>query len=82
MVINQYPDFLQNKEVEKIYLSIYLSIIIFPDGAVVKNPPANAGDARIWVWSLGQEVPLEEEMATHSIILAWKIPWTEGPRGL
>ena len=49
MVINQYPDFLQNKEVEKIYLSIYLSIIIFPDGAVVKNPPANAGDARIWV---------------------------------
>ena len=33
----------------------------------------------MWVQSLGQEVPLEEEMATHSSILAWKIPWTEEP---
>ena len=32
-----------------------------------------------WVRSLGQEDPLEEEMATHSIILAWRIPWTEEP---
>ena len=31
------------------------------------------------VRSLGQEDPLEKEMATHSSILAWKIPWTEGP---
>ena len=31
------------------------------------------------VWSLGQEDPLEKEMATHSSILAWKIPWTEKP---
>ena len=31
------------------------------------------------VWSLGKEGPLEEEMATHSSILAWKIPWTEEP---
>ena len=31
------------------------------------------------VWSLGQEDPLQEEMATHSSILAWKIPWTEEP---
>ena len=31
------------------------------------------------VWSLGQEDPLEEEMATHSSILAWEIPWTEEP---
>ena len=30
-----------------------------------------------WVWSLGREDPLEKEMATHSSILAWKIPWTE-----
>ena len=30
-----------------------------------------------WVWSLGQEDPLEKEMATHSSILAWKIPWTK-----
>ena len=34
------------------------------------------------VWFLGREDPLEEEMATHSSILAWKIPWTEEPRGL
>ena len=32
-----------------------------------------------WVPSLGQEDPLEEETATHSIILAWEIPWTEEP---
>ena len=34
------------------------------------------------VWSLGQEDPLEGEMATHSSILAWKISWTEEPNGL
>ena len=32
-----------------------------------------------WVWSLGQEDPLEKEMATHSSTLAWRIPWTEEP---
>ena len=36
----------------------------------------------MWVQSLGQEDPLEKEMATHSSILAWRIPWTEGPGGL
>ena len=36
----------------------------------------------MWVWSLGQEDPLEEEMATHSSTLAWRIPWTEEPGGL
>ena len=35
-----------------------------------------------WVPSLGQENPLEEEIATRSSILAWKIPWTEEPAGL
>ena len=45
---------------------------------VVKNLSANTGDIR----SLGQEDPLEEEMATHSSILAWRIPWTEEPGGL
>ena len=34
-----------------------------------------------WIQSLGQENSLEEEMVTHSSILAWKIPWTEGPGG-
>ena len=36
----------------------------------------------IWVQSLGWEDPLEKEMATHSSILAWRIPWTEEPGGL
>ena len=40
---------------------------------VVKNPPANAGDVRDRFRSLGQEDALEEGMATHSSILAWKI---------
>ena len=37
---------------------------------------------KTWVSSLCQEDPLEKEMATHSSILAWKIPWTEEPEGL
>ena len=36
----------------------------------------------MWVLSLGQEDPLEEEMTTHSSILAWEISWTEEPGGL
>ena len=46
---------------------------------VVKNPPANTEHIEIWVLFLGQEDPLEEEMATHSRILAWRIPWIEEP---
>ena len=42
---------------------------LFPGGSVVKNPPSDAGDT---VRSLGWEDPLEEEMGTHSSILAWK----------
>ena len=42
----------------------------------VKHLPAMQ---ETWVRSLGQEDPLEKEMATHSSILAWKIPWTEEP---
>ena len=45
----------------------------------VKNPPA-IQDA--WVRSLDLEDPLEEKMATHSSILAWRIPWKEEPDGL
>ena len=36
---------------------------------------------KTWVRSLGQEDPLEKEMATHSSILAWETPWTEEPSG-
>ena len=46
---------------------------------VVKNPQLLQDT---WVQSLGQEDPLEEGMATHSSILAWRIPWTEEPGGL
>ena len=46
---------------------------------MVKNLPANSGDMAL---ILGQEDPLEKEMATHSSILAWDIPWTEDPGGL
>ena len=48
----------------------------FPGGSVVKKLSAVR---ETWVQSLGQEDPLEKEMATHSSILAWKIPWTEEP---
>ena len=51
----------------------------FPGGSVVKNLPAMQETE---VQSLGQEDPLEKEMATHSSVLAWKIPWTEEPDGL
>ena len=50
-----------------------------PGGSVVKNPLAKP---ETWVQSLGQEDTLEKEMATHSSILAWKIPWTEECGGL
>ena len=46
---------------------------------MVKNLPAVQ---EIWVRSLGQEDSLEKEMATHSSILAWRIPWTEELGGL
>ena len=36
----------------------------------------------IWVRSLGQKDPLKKEMATHSSVLAWRVPWTEEPGGL
>ena len=49
---------------------------------VVKNIPVRAEDTRDLGSILGREDPLEEEMATHSGILAWEIPWTEEPGGL
>ena len=51
----------------------------FPGGSEVKTPPANTRDAG---WSLGREDPLKKEMATHTSVLAWEIPWTEEPRRL
>ena len=52
---------------------------------MVKNPPAMQEPQEpqeMWVQSQGREDPLEEDVATHSSILAWRIPWTEEPGGL
>ena len=71
-----------------IQLNIYMSILIenvyadFPGGIVIKNSTVSAGDKRDMSSILGWEDPLEKEMATHSSIMAWRIPWTEEPRGL
>ena len=54
----------------------------FPGDASGKDPAANAGDEETRVQSPGRENPLEEEMAIHSSILAWRIPWIEEPGGL
>ena len=52
-----------------------------PGDSVVKNSPANAGAAGDVDWSVGWEDPLEEEMATHSSIFAWRIPWRKEADG-
>ena len=46
---------------------------------MVKNPAASTGDTGL---TLGREDPLEKEIATHSSILVWEIPWTAEPGGL
>ena len=62
-----------------IFNSIYVVFRASLVAQTVKNPPARR---ETWVQSLGWEDPLEEGMATHSSILAWRIPWTEEPGGL
>ena len=51
----------------------------FHGGSVVKKQPAMWETQKTWVQSPGQEDPMEEGMATHSSIIAWKIPWIEEP---
>ena len=70
---------LQRGVKQKILRSSCILITGFPGGSVVNNLPAML---ETWVQSLGREDPLEEEMAIHSSILAWEIPWTEEPGGL
>ena len=50
-----------------------------PMAQMVKNLPAMQETQETWVQSLGQENPLENKIATHSSIFAWKTPWTEKP---
>ena len=59
-------------------ISLCNNVILNEVVRVVKNPPANAGDARDW-FDPWVERSLEKEMATHSTTLAWKIPCTEEP---
>ena len=54
----------------------------FPGGSAVKNPLAMQEPQGTRVRSLDQKDPLEEEMATHSSILIWEIPWTKDTYGL
>ena len=62
-------------------LRLLITHMAFPDGSLVKSQPIQeTQDTR--VRSLGREDPLEKGMATHSGILAWKIPWTEDLGGL
>ena len=67
----------QGSNIIFIIINIYLYHSLVAQ--MVKRLPAMQ---ETWVRSLGQEDPLEKEMATHSSILAWKIPWTEEPGGL
>ena len=57
----------------------YISQWTSPMAQQIKNLPAMQ---ETWVWFLSQEDPLEKGMATHSSLLAWRIPWTEKPGGL
>ena len=61
------------------HLALPGSESIFEVVLVVKNLPTSSGEKRDWVRSLGLEDSLEEGMATHSGILAQRIPWTEKP---
>ena len=63
---------MDHKALSIYYLPFYTG---FPDGSVVMNLPASARD----LGSLAREDPLEKEIATHSSVLAWEIPWTEEP---
>ena len=61
------------------HVSYYSVIWGFPGVQMVKNLPATR---ETWITSLSGKDPWEEGMATHSSILAWRVPWTEEPGGL
>ena len=73
------PSFFMRKCVN---LPRHPSPFLIGDKEVVKIPPANAGDVKTRLRSLGWEDPLEKGVATHSNVLAWRIPQTEEPGGL
>ena len=63
----------------RVYIPSFFFFLIIEfnlGGSVVKNPPAMQ---EMWAQSLGWKDPLDKEMATHSSILTWRVPWTEEP---
>ena len=67
-----------NRNISFSLRSEYIQLRGFPGGSAVKNLPVQEVQ-ETWVQSPGREDPLEEGMTTHSSILAWRLPWTEGP---
>ena len=65
-----------------IYLSIYIVCLYMGASLVAQRVKSLPTMQKTWVQSLGWENPLEKGMATHSGILAWRIKWTEEPKGL
>ena len=69
-----------SKDIKKwLYRIDLLALFVFLDLPGGSDGKTSACKLETWVWSLGWEDPLEEGMATHSSILAWRIPWTEEP---
>ena len=70
------------KRYSRVSLYIVLDLKLMRASLVAQRLKRLPAMRETWVRSLGQEDPLEKEMATHSSILAWRIPWTEEPGGL
>ena len=78
-ILQDWERFRQQKLKRKIFIRYITYHMGFPGGSVVKNLPTMQETQETQVWSLGWEDLLEKETATHSSILAWRIPWTEEP---
>ena len=63
-------------------VSLFYNLLFYWASLVAQRLKHLPAMRETWVQSLSQEDPLEKEMATHSSILAWRIPWTEEPGGL
>jgi len=68
-----------NWTIWQVYIYIYMCVCVCTGGSAVNNFPTMQETQETWVKSMGWEDPVEEGMATHSSILAWKIPWAEQP---
>ena len=78
-----WPKSEKEKDLDKLSIIVGVSSSLgFLSDSMVKNLLAMQETQDTWVQSLGREDPLEEGLATHSSILAWRIPWAEEPGGL